>query len=205
QRHAHALLAAREQDRSAARRETGAQRRHLRPDVLHRIVDGERRGQRAARAVDVDLDVLLGRLVLEKEQLRRDGARHVVVDDAADEDDTVLEQSRVNVVGALATSVVGDHRRDEMHLYLLGKKPIRSFGFGGGLAIARYALKSATLRSASSGSDAVASRNLTGGSSGQACCSASAPSSRARSAKTWAGWSPRACVTATSLSTDISL
>src|SRR5438093_8258670 len=40
QRHPHPGIAAAEQDRRPARRETGAKRRHLRADVLHGVVDG---------------------------------------------------------------------------------------------------------------------------------------------------------------------
>src|SRR5207237_8030714 len=139
--------------RRTAGREGGAEGGDLRTDVLHRVVDREGRGQRAAGAVDVDLDVAVGRLVLEEQELRGHGGRHVVVDDAADEDHAVAEEPGVDVVGALPASIVGDHGWNEVHLlfrsYLLGKKPIRSFGFGGGFAIARYALNSATLRCAS--------------------------------------------------------
>src|SRR5206468_10995505 len=59
QRHAHSVVTSGQQDRRPARRQARAKRRHLGADVLHRVVDRERRGQRAARAVDVELDVAL--------------------------------------------------------------------------------------------------------------------------------------------------
>src|SRR5436309_15187588 len=86
--------------------------------ALSIYVDGERGRERAARAVDVDLDVAVRRLVLEEQELRRDRARHVVVDDPADEDHRVLQESRVDVVRALAAPVVGDDCRDQVHVPL---------------------------------------------------------------------------------------
>src|SRR6202521_722394 len=70
QRHAHAGVSARQQDRGAAGGEPGAQRRDLRAHVLHRVVDGQSRRERSAWAVDVELDVAIRRLALEEEQLR---------------------------------------------------------------------------------------------------------------------------------------
>ena len=85
------------------------------------------------------MDVALGRLVLEEQKLRRDGAGEVVVDDAAHEDHAVAQESGVDVVGALCAPVVGDDRRDEVHMscLLLMLKPMRARGLGGGLDMAR--------------------------------------------------------------------
>src|SRR5207302_5504182 len=105
-----------QQDRRAACRKTGTKGGDLGADVLHRVVDRQRRGERAAWAVDVKLDVALGRLVLEEQQLCGHGGGHVVVDDAADEDHAVTKQPRVDVVRALAAAVVGDHGWNQMHL-----------------------------------------------------------------------------------------
>ena len=69
---------------------------------LHGVVDGQARGDAAAGAVDVDLDVLVRVLALEEEHLGHDGVGHVVVDGGAQEDDVVLQQARVDVVAALA-------------------------------------------------------------------------------------------------------
>src|SRR5207237_5559708 len=52
-------------------------------------------------------------LVRQEHQLGVDQARDVVVDRAVQEDDTVLEQARVDVVRALATrALLDDHRYD---------------------------------------------------------------------------------------------
>src|SRR4029077_8599824 len=97
--------------------------------------------------------------------------------------DAVLEHSRVDVVHTLTPAVVSDHGWNHLQVgYLRGWKPMGGRAFGGGLAIAMYALKSATLRRASMFRPAVASRSLTGGSSGHTGRSESAPRRRARSA-----------------------
>src|SRR6202011_120181 len=100
-------------------------------------------------------------LVLQEQELSRHRGREVVVDDPAHEHDAISEETRVDVVGALAAPVVDDDRGYQCHVsYLLGSKPMRGRAFGGGLAMAMYALKSATLRSASRVRPAVASRSF---------------------------------------------
>ena len=93
---------AREQQRGAARGHAEAGRLNQRADVLHGVVHRQRRGHRAAGAVDVQVHVVLGILAFEEEQLRRDQVGQVVVDDTADEDDPVAQKPRVDVVRALA-------------------------------------------------------------------------------------------------------
>ena len=81
--------------------------------VLHRVVDGEPGGHHAAGAVDVDLDVLLGILALQEQELGDDRVGHEVVDLGADEDDPVLEQAAEDVPLALAAvGHLGDRRED---------------------------------------------------------------------------------------------
>src|SRR5216683_2538470 len=67
----------------------------------------------AARPVDVEGDVLVRVLRLEEQQLRADEARHRVVDRADQENDPLFQQSRVDVVGALAAIGLLDHHRHE--------------------------------------------------------------------------------------------
>ena len=71
-------------------------------DVLHRVVHREAGGDHAAGAVDVDLDVLLGILALEEQELRDDCVRDEVVDLGPDEDDAILQQAAEDVPLALA-------------------------------------------------------------------------------------------------------
>ena len=81
------------------------------PDELHGVVDRHAGRRRAARAVDVDVDVLLRVLGLEEEELGDDQVGDHVVDRRPDEDDVVLEQARVDVVGPLAAGrLLHDHR-----------------------------------------------------------------------------------------------
>ena len=81
-------------------------------DELHRVVDGEAGGDDAPGRVDVDGDVLLGVLRLEEEELGDDDARDVVVDRAAEDDDPVLEEAGVDVVGPLAAARLFDYDGD---------------------------------------------------------------------------------------------
>jgi hypothetical protein len=62
-----------------------------------------------AWAVDVDVDVLGAVLLVEEQQLRNDRVGGDVVDLGADEDDAVLQQAAVNVIGALAKIALLDN------------------------------------------------------------------------------------------------
>jgi hypothetical protein len=64
--------------------------------------------------VDVQADVLLGVLGLEEQHLGDDHVGHVVVDRADQEDHPLLQQARVDVVGALAAAGLFDHHRHEV-------------------------------------------------------------------------------------------
>jgi hypothetical protein len=52
---------------------------------------------------------------LEKKQLRDYQRRHIVLDRARDEDDPLLEQARIDVIGALAPVGLFDHHGDELY------------------------------------------------------------------------------------------
>src|SRR4029077_13128606 len=79
-------------------------------DVAHRVVDREPGGHDATRAVDVNVDVLVGVFRGEEEQLRHDDIGDLVVDGGADEDDAVLEEAGGDVGGALtAVGGLDDH------------------------------------------------------------------------------------------------
>ena len=72
--------------------------------------------------VDVEMDVLLGVLGLQEQELRDHEIRDVVVDGAAEEDDAVAQQPRVDVEGALAALALLDHVRNQRHSSLPGRK-----------------------------------------------------------------------------------
>ncbi len=105
-----------------------------RPQVLHRVVDGEAGRDHAAGRVDVQADVALRVLRLEEQQLRDDQVRDVVLDGVAEEDDALAEQPAVDVVGALAPARgLDDHRHEhrpclERGLQRRGRVPRRLEG-----------------------------------------------------------------------------
>ena len=86
-------LGARRQQHGGGRRGLAeADRGDVGLDELHRVVDGEQRGDVAAGRVDVEVDVLVGVLGLEVQQLGADQVGDRVVDRRAQEDDVLLEQ-----------------------------------------------------------------------------------------------------------------
>jgi hypothetical protein len=113
ERVALALRASGEQHGAHRRRLAEAVRRDLRLDELHRVVDREAGGHRAARRIDVHLDVLRPPGLVQEEELRHHRVRDLVVDRGADEDDAVLEEARVDVVGPLAAARTLDDEGDE--------------------------------------------------------------------------------------------
>src|SRR5437773_1197114 len=162
QRIALALRAAREQHRGHRVRHADADGRHRRPDVLHRVVDREARGDVAAGAVDVERDLLFGVLGLQEQQLRHHEVGDLVVDRSADEDDPVLQQPGVDVERALTPTGVLDDHRDEVgggslesahvrHQSILDSTPRDSVkvgiqGFAGSRTPPTSARRSSTLR-----------------------------------------------------------
>ena len=106
---AHALLAGGKQQRAHGRGLTDAQGGDGRPDELHGVVDRHAGGDDAPRRIDVHGDLFLRVLRLQKQQLRRDQRGHLVLDGARDEDDALLEQARIDVIGSLAAVGLLDH------------------------------------------------------------------------------------------------
>src|SRR6266536_2705991 len=87
--------------------------RHVASEKLHRIIYRESCSHRAARRIDVDVDVLLGVFHLQKEKLSDDEIRNVIVHRRSDEDDTILEQPRIDIVAALAAASLLHHHRNQ--------------------------------------------------------------------------------------------
>jgi hypothetical protein len=93
-------------------------------DALDRIVEGEAGRHGTAGRVDVDRDVLLGILRLEEEELGYGEVGRQVVDLAVDEDDPVLEEAGVDVVGPLADArLLDDDGHQVMHSLVHGRIP----------------------------------------------------------------------------------
>ena len=119
QRHPLARRAAGQQQRSHRHRDPVADRLHVGADELHRVVDRHAGVDRSAGGVDVEVDVLVGIVGLEVDELGDDQVRDLLVDLAAEEHDAVVEQPRVDVERALAASGLLDDHRDEWHGVLL--------------------------------------------------------------------------------------
>ena len=103
-----------EEDRAHGGANSDAVGVHITSEELHGVVNREACGHGSSRGVDVDVDVLLGVRHLQEEQLRNDGVCHEVIDRSSDEDDAVLEETRVDVEGPLPSSVLFDDSGDEM-------------------------------------------------------------------------------------------
>ena len=87
---------------------------HIAANELHGIVDGQTRAHAASRGVDVERDIFLGIGALKVQELRDNDVRDVVVDSAAQEHDAVVEQSRINVIRALAARRLLDDVRNRI-------------------------------------------------------------------------------------------
>ena len=110
------LAPAGQQQRPHRHRDPDADRLDLGLDELHRVVDREAGVDRAAGAVDVDRDVLVGVLGLEVQQLGDDQVGDRVVDRRAEEDDPLVEQAAVDVELALPARGPLDHHRNQWHV-----------------------------------------------------------------------------------------
>src|SRR5581483_5786230 len=117
QREALPLRAGCQKPRRHARRLPHAERRDLRLDVLHGVVDREAGGHRAARRIDVHVDVLLRVLGLEEEQLRDHQVREVITDRRTEDDDAIAKKPRVDVVGTLSASRLLDDDGNEIGVH----------------------------------------------------------------------------------------
>ena len=81
-----------EQELAHAGGQSDADGRDVGAHVLHGVVDGQAVGDRAARGVDVQRDVLVGVLGLQEDELGADEVGRHLVDRAADEHDALLEE-----------------------------------------------------------------------------------------------------------------
>ena len=84
-------------------------RDHVGLDELHGVVNGEARGDRAARGIDVNLNVFFRVFRLKKKHLRDSQVGDVVVNRRADKNDVLFQEPRINVVGAFAPAGLFDH------------------------------------------------------------------------------------------------
>ena len=87
-----ALGAAGQEHRPAAGGQADAIGGHGATENLHRVVDGQRGADAAARRIDVEVDVLAAVFALQVEQLHHQFVGVAVVDLALQQDDAVLQQ-----------------------------------------------------------------------------------------------------------------
>ena len=104
-----------EQQRPHRHRDPVADRLHVGSDELHRVVDRHAGVDRAAGRVDVEVDVLVGVVGLQVDELGDDQVGRFLVDLSAEKHDAVVEQSRVDVERALAARGLLDDHRNEWH------------------------------------------------------------------------------------------
>ena len=106
-----AFRAAAQQHRPHARRLADAVGVHVARQELHRVVNRQPGGHTAARGIDVKVDVLFRIGHLQKQQLGDDQVRDHVVQRRAQEYNSVHQQTRIDVIPALAPAgLLDDHR-----------------------------------------------------------------------------------------------
>ena len=115
QRVAHALLPGSQQKCPHAGGPAHAHRADGRGDVTHGVVDGQTGGHGAAGRIDVQVDLLLRVLGFQEQELGADKGGHSVVHFAAQQDDAILEQTGINIVGTFGTARGFDDHGDEGH------------------------------------------------------------------------------------------
>src|SRR5262249_42912372 len=100
-------------DRAHAGGLTDAERGNRGLYKLHRVVDREPGGDRAAWRIDVHVYFALGVFGLEEQELRGDQVGEVVGHWPAEEDYAVFEEAGVNVVGTFAAAGLLNNVWDE--------------------------------------------------------------------------------------------
>ena len=110
-----ALRAGRQQECTHGRSHADADRGNIALDILHGVVNRKSGRYHAARAVDVELNVLVGVLRLQIEKLGDDQAGGRVVDLLRQEDDAVVQKAGENVIGTLSAARLLDDIGNQTH------------------------------------------------------------------------------------------
>ncbi|MPM76876.1 hypothetical protein SDC9_123875 [bioreactor metagenome] len=92
-----------QQELPHGRRQPHGHGRHVIADPLHGVVDRHARVDRAARGVDVQVDIFGWILGIEKEHLRADRVGVLVAYLGTEEDNTVRQQRLVDIIGHACT------------------------------------------------------------------------------------------------------
>ena len=101
------------QERSHRHGDTDTDGRDVGLDELHGVVHGEPGVDVPSWTIDVEGDVLVRIVGFEMQQLGHDQVRHLIVDRCPQEDNALVEQARVDIVGSFAAAGLLDHHRDE--------------------------------------------------------------------------------------------
>ena len=109
------LRTARQKEGSHAGCHADAGRGNVTLDVLHGIVDRHTCGNTAARAVDIKVDVLIRVFRLQEQKLRYYQAGGNFIYLLTQEDDALLQKSRIYVVGSLTTICLFNDIRYQCH------------------------------------------------------------------------------------------
>ena len=112
-RAAQAAITRHEQDRAEAGGVSDTGRADGAGEMAHGIVDRQPGLNRAAWRADVQVDLALRTFSRQEEQLRHHQAAHTLLNRAIYHDDTLAQQPRKNVVGALAAPGGFDNCWDE--------------------------------------------------------------------------------------------
>ncbi len=88
--------------------------RNRRLDVLHGVVDRQRRGHLTAGAVDIHADFLLRVFRFKEQQLRANQRGHTIFERTGQEDDPLTQQTRENVERAFTAAGLLHHHRNEV-------------------------------------------------------------------------------------------
>src|SRR5690606_9943253 len=153
QGHALARGAPRQEDGAHAGGQAYADGAHVGPHDLHGVVDGQPGLHDPAGRVDVQADVPVGVIGLQKEELGHHQVGHVVVYGRAQEDDPVLQEPGIYVVGSFTPARLLDHHGHKVHGL---NPPLQQPGYSAASSMAVSA-SAASASPASAGSSALSS------------------------------------------------
>ena len=109
--HSLAFRAACQQKGSHACRHTDTDRRDIAFDKFHRIINCHTGRNRAAGAVDIQMDILVRVFRFQEKKLSHNEARRYIVYFLTQENNSFFEQSGINVIGTFSAACLFDYIR----------------------------------------------------------------------------------------------
>ena len=103
-----------------------AQGRHIRLDELHGVVDRQTRRHRSTGRVDIEKNIFFRVLGFEKQQLGHDQIGRDFIHRPHQKHHPLLEQTRVDVIGALTATALLDHHRHHAQRLCIQRTSVRS-------------------------------------------------------------------------------